>query len=131
MPEKYKIEKLPDEPIIIFTAFENFDMAHDAPATVEGVHVFLSDLTEPVYFIHNWLVVKLLDTMDVSIGAMSAALAQNPLFKDPNIREIIFVTTDKLLAASAEGSNSEIYGYVKIHIFPTMAEALRFARAGS
>ena len=129
MPNKYTFRKLPGEPIIVFTPSASYHMAIDVQASIETAFEVLAELTESVYYIHDWLAIKPLDINDVSVGAMSAALSQNPLFKHPQIREIIFVTTDKILLAAAEGLNSKVYDYIQVRSFSTMEEALSHVRS--
>lgn len=128
MSDAFQFEKLPGEPIAIFKALPSYNMAADARASVEGAFEFFETIDEPVYYVHDFLDITPLNFEDVSIGAMTVAIAENPIFKHPKIREIIFVTTSDLLAMAAKGLDTEPYGNIKIHIFTRMEDALAYAR---
>lgn len=130
MSENFKFEKLPGEPIGIFTALPGYDMSVDVVAGTAAAFEFLDAQDEPIYYIHDFLVVDFPDVEDVSVGAMTVALSENPLFKHPNIREIIFVTTNMLFSLAAKGLDSNLYGNIKSRTFATMEEALSYARSG-
>ncbi|MBN1563635.1 MAG: hypothetical protein JXA10_07345 [Anaerolineae bacterium] len=128
MSDKFKFEKLPGEPIVVFTAFESYRMAQDAQLSVEATFEFFDALDEPTNYILNWLDLNPLDIEDVSVGAMAVALAENPIFKHPKMRKIIFVTTSEIFILAARGLDSDTYGHIKIDVFPTLDEALQYAR---
>lgn len=126
--EKYHFEKLEGEPILLFTVYNTYSMATDAQESVRVTFDILDDIGEPVFYVLDWLNLNPLSLEDVSEGAMRVALAENPLFKHPQIRGLAFVTLSDIFTLAARGLDSDTYGNIKIEIFATVNEALAYAR---
>lgn len=126
--EKYHFEKLDGEPILLSTMYNTYEMSTDAKESVRATFDVLSKLDEPVYYILDWRNLNPLSMEDISVGAMSVALAENPLFKHPQILGLVFVTSSDILSLAARGLNSAVYGNIKIDVFATVDEALRYVR---
>ena len=126
--DKYHFEKLDDEPFLIFTAYNSYSMAEDAEESVKVTFDLLNHINEPIYYILDWQDIDPLNMEDVSVGAMSVALSQNPLFKHPKFLGIGFVTSSEILAMAAKGLDSELYGHIKIEIFDSVDDAVNFFR---
>lgn len=128
MSEKFGFEKLPGEPIGILTTYPDYDMSVDYVNSTPATSEFLDAQTEPIYFISNFLEMVRPDLDDVSLGAFSAAFAENPVFKHPNVKEFIIISNEPIFNLSAQGLDSDLYGNVKVKVFTTLEEALSYAR---
>ena len=64
-------------------------------------------------------------------GASSVYRGDSPLFRHPNVRQILQVSNNPAFEMAARGLDSEVFGDVKIEVFHTLKEALNYARASS
>jgi hypothetical protein len=121
-----KVELLPGEPILLQTPSEDYDYKIDGIPAMDQTLEILDQQTKPVFYIIDML--KMTLSLDDMITAVSQATRQRALFQHPNIIENLFVTQSRMIDLAAKGMNSPIFGNVKIQVFPTVDEALAYAR---
>lgn len=122
-----KVQKLPGEPITIYTAPENADL-DDLPAASRLLTDVLDQQQEPVYHIANMLGVRLLDPEGLRTLAMNAVLGKEALFRHPMIKEVIIVSSDPALLMTAEALDTALSPF-RIRVFRSLDEALKYARS--
>jgi len=124
----YQLEQLPDEPIVICTISQNYDMATDAPLFAQEIEVLASSRSEPFYLV----IIEAGYTPgfdDVIVGANVATRGEHPVFRNPGLREVLYVTSNKVTQLALKGLNSPIFGNTRVKVFGTQEEALAYARS--
>ena len=124
----YRLEMLPDEPIVLIPTPEDFKVGVDIPAATDEFYRFMENAEQDVYLIVDVTHYKV-NVEDMLSGASMAARGGTALFHHPRIYKILIVTPQKLAAVSAKGMNSAPFGFPRVEPFPTMEEALAEARA--
>lgn len=133
--QNYNIELLPDEPVLIFTAYKAYSLVEDQPQAGAEVQQYLDQASEPLYHILD-ITEASLSLDDVILAANFGARGQNtsangkhgPVWKHPNIRELIFVTDKKLVNLAVRGLDSLMFGNIQAKVFYTQEEALEYIR---
>ena len=123
-----KMEMLPDEPILIVTYLEGFNIAEQIPQSFKDTMAVLDQVKEPVFYIVD-LTQLSLSLDDVITTSSLGARGDQPLWHHPMIREMIFVSPSTLVKLTAQGLDSPAFGNLKARIFQTRDEALGYARA--
>ncbi len=121
-----KIEKLPDEPILVEHVDKEFSLKNEGSQTVEQALGALDQQTEPVFYIIDATEARM--SLDDIIASASLVTKQFALFKHAKIRETILVTQSQFTALAARGLNSPMFGHVNMRVFKTLPEALAHAR---
>ena len=123
----FSMEMLPGEPILFQTWFDDFDFSTDLAAVAQQATQILEAQPEPVFFITNMLAVKIsLDNMIA--GANYAVQGELALFRNPKIKQVVFVVTNPMVRMGAKGMDSHLFGNIHIELFDTTEEALAYAR---
>ena len=125
MASVYK--KLPDEPIVIITLSEDYDLKSDLPKTLPRYLKELSTFKEPVFWVVDASVAPI-TVNDLIVGTEMVARGEHPLYKHPNIRQVVYVTTSDLLKLAAEGMGSEKFDKIAIKLCDDLDAALAFCR---
>lgn len=123
-----QVQKLPGEPLFIEIMPEGYDLFTDLEGDIAVMIGLLDVQPEPV----DWIVdlQALTFTMDeVLMAASKLARGDNPAYHHPNLRQMVFVTTDKFLEIAAKGMDSEVFGNLSILVFTRMDEALQYVRS--
>ena len=123
----YSIEKLPDDPIIITTMFEDFSMDQSEPFLDELIDLFDS-LVEPVYLIAD------VDRYTFSVQDMLVALnvavqGSRAIMHHPNLAGTVVVTSSKMMKLASKGAKSDAFGNIQTEVFETLEEALDHIRS--
>lgn len=121
-----KIEKLPNEPIIVEHVDTEFSFKTEANESIQIALSALDQQSEPVFYIIDATDAKM--SLDDIIASASLVTKQFALFKHKNIRETLLVTQSHFTALAAKGLNSPIFGHVNLRVFKTLEEALSHAR---
>ena len=125
MPTEFK--KLPDEPIVIVTLPIDYNLSVELPKMMPVYMNFLNSATTPVY----WIVDARnspLGVEEIVRGAELVARGEHPLYHHPNIRKVIYVTSNKIMKLAVAGMENEIFGSLAIKLFDNLDDALKFAR---
>src|SRR6185503_3369671 len=123
----FKIDKLPDEPILIVSAVEPFDFKVDYSPFVHELLGLLEQSPEPVFEITDGRTIKL------SFGEMVSMLAivtrsddSKHLEKHPKVRAWLVAVDNELLRMGANALGQAQYGGTAIPVFRTVEEALEY-----
>jgi hypothetical protein len=127
----YKVELVPDEPIVIVTLSEPFDWEKDIRATTARVADLTRHMDGPIYRISNMKQVSL-DFSEVVTALASATRVEEGGLNDPRFR-VVFISQEALIDLAEFGARSasqEQYGVAEpIKVFTDLDEALRHIRA--
>lgn len=102
---------------------QDYNMATDVPVFAQEIASLSQTWPEPVFLI-------LVEDgytpgiQDIVIGASVATRGENPVFRNPGIREVLYVTPDRMSHLALKGLNSPIFGNTMVKIFGTREEAL-------
>jgi hypothetical protein len=124
---KYSVEKLPDEPIIIAVAFEEFDWKHDLPDSSLEVKQLLDEQPLKVFYIADFQQTHM-GLNDLIFAANFSARSGTNVLHHPKIYKFLAVTTNRAIALANQGLSSEVFGAVPVKVFPSIDEALIYAR---
>ncbi len=122
----YRLEKYPDEPILVMTLPADYDVQTEVVNLIRDVELIFNALTEPVFFIVDVRESKL-SLQDLIIGLNTQAKESQRF--NSLIRENITVTQNKAMSTVVKGLDTEPFGNVKISIFPTVEDAVVYARS--
>ena len=121
-------EQLPDEPIMIVTLPANYRMETDFQGASVQYQQVLDSAQEKVYWIvdtREWL----FDLEQLMLGATTVARGEGSIYHHPNIKQVLYVTTNEILPAAAKGLASDAFGHLDIKIFGSVDDAIAYARA--
>jgi hypothetical protein len=126
----FTVVKYPNEPIIIQTFNEDYDMQAEIALSNRTTSEALDNSPEDgVYLID---VFNFQITFEEIVkGANIVARGERPLWHHPKLKQVVLVTADGLLRMAAEGMAASVFGGLKIPVFETLEEALAYARANS
>ena len=126
----YIVEKLPNEPIILYAMSKNFSVNRDLESSAQERQSLLDAQPEPVYLIMDYSEISVsFDDLMVALNRLGRGTAT--LYHHPNIGKLLVVAPSPVFRHSFENmAASELYGHLESAIFYTRAEALEFARAG-
>ncbi len=125
----YRLEKLPNEPITVYTMLE-VDL-NELPKSDQALLDLLAKQTEMVYHITNMRSFKL--NMDELIRiAGHVAFGENAVFRHPlfkkTVKQLVVVTDDPSLSMAGEALSSDIYGNIPVRVFNSLDDALYYIR---
>lgn len=124
----FSVAVLPGEPIILVTLDEDFnvgDHIHLADAETRDI---LSNTQETFFDIIDttrWRV----DFDQMLQAASAGARGEDPIWKHPQIRRVIFVTQNRMLVMAAHGLRTATFGNLEALVFNSLDEALTWCRA--
>ncbi len=125
----YKLEKLPDEPILIFTIWGDFDLAKSQAQIAEKVAQLIADIDGDYYMIDDYSSLS-----NVDFGDMVAVMAEQSKpdltgsVNDPRAHHVL-VGSNSLIEFAAKSFNQEQYGGVALPIFTRQDDALKYVRS--
>ncbi len=122
------IEKLPNEPIALQTFSPDYHLVEELPKNVPGLLKFLDQLTEPVFWVVDISAVHGVSIEDLLTGTELVAKGKNALYHHRNVREVLYVSTSKMISMAAAGLANEKFGNLKVRVFETREAALQYAR---
>lgn len=124
----YKIEVLPNEPIMLYTMLEQFSMAQDGPQAQDEAREILEQSSQPMFMILD-VTGRSVTLDDVVHGASQSARGKQPILQHPKVRKVILVATSSIVKIATKGLNTATFGNVDISVFGTVDEALTYVRS--
>jgi hypothetical protein len=129
MTNSYKIEKLPDLPVVLVTIERNYDVLSDLPRSNAEGYTLLDQLTEAVFFVNDIRSMGAGINLDTIIQvANEATRGKNPVYLHKNVREVIFITLNPAIQLAAQGLFTEVFGHTKARAFSTLDDTLAYIR---
>jgi hypothetical protein len=122
------VEKFPNEPIIIQTMSPDYQLRLEMPKVYPSLREILDQQAEPVFWVVNISAVLQITVEDLLIGTEMVAQGEKALYRHPNIREVLYVSTNPMIQLAVEGVRSDSFGNLKVLIFENLETALRYAR---
>jgi hypothetical protein len=126
MHEPYSIVQYPGEPVITVTLRGAFSVASHLSSLNEEVQRVL-DATQPVFYIVEVCDLKV-TFEDLVVGSSTSARGAGAILHHPNIRELIVVTTDRLITLGVRGLQSPAFGLDRVSVFETLEDAMTHCR---
>ncbi len=112
---------------VIVRLGRDFSLQTEATRFRAELHQALDTQQNPVALIF--------DIRDASLSSRDMLISTDSesqrLLRHPNIRESVVVTDDALVQIAAKGVNSMSFGFIKVRTFPTLEDALEYARQGT
>lgn len=123
----YKVETLPDSPVLVATMGKEFQVKRDLNALIDEVTGALDAAPQPMYVIDDTREMALsFGDMVTALGAISKGTA---LVSHPNIRKIIFVTTSDMVRLGGTALRQTQYGARMTDVVATLEAALALIQA--
>ena len=122
-----RIDKLPDAPILVVHSIQGDDPVKELTDSVAEISRMLDALPEPVFLINDVTNISM-DLNDIIQAASATARGADAILHHRNVRENLFVLTDKFIIMAIQGLNSATFGQIKAHVFPTVEEAVAYCR---
>lgn len=123
-----KLKKLYGEPIVVETMSADYHLVDEAPKGVPEVLKFLDHLTEPVFWVVDISAVEEVSIEDLLKGTELVAQGQNAVYRHRNIREVLYVSTSRMIKMAAAGLGNAKFGNLKVQVFENLETALQYAR---
>ena len=123
----FTIELLPDEPIMLLTFSEDFKVGQHIAASDDATRALLDTVNEPVFNVLDLRKVSM-SFDDIMLGSNTGARSSNPIWKDPRIRETLFVSNMSLVNIAVKGLRSATFNNIKAQAFSSVEDALAYAR---
>lgn len=125
----YTTEKLPNEPVVLVTLHQGYDMLRDLPESSAVAIDLLDQQPEPVFYIVDLREIEI--DMDVIVnGTNGASGRQGSLYRHPMVGEVLFVSAQAFVSHVAAGLNTDAFGNVRARAFATLDEAFDYVRNG-
>ncbi|MEL6404872.1 MAG: hypothetical protein AAFR81_10945 [Chloroflexota bacterium] len=123
----YKIEKLENEPILLFAAYGDYKISESHLEVEEVSKKIINNLDEPVYHIIDLSQISY-DFNDILIGSKGVK-DQDSTYFNPNIVETIFVMDiNKTVRTVFQGFASSAFGNFKPRLVGSLDEAFDYVR---
>lgn len=119
----YKIEKLPNQPVILTTIFSDGQWISDLARSDIEAKRLLEKSREPLFVIVDMssLVFSL---EEVIMGASRGARNQRVIGHRANLREMLIVSNSSLVKFASKGLDTPVFGYLNAGIFASVDDAL-------
>jgi len=124
----FEIAKVGDDPIIVETMHTDFSLKNDLPTSIDQLQVMLDGVDEPHTFIIDATNAHL-TFGDAIAGMASVTRGSTAVFKHPNLRQLLVVTSSNLVELTTRAFGQEQYGGVRSETFGSLDEAIEYARA--
>lgn len=124
----YKVEALPDVPVVLLSMFEQYSFATDDLEADKEIIACLDESDEPLFFIVD-TTRRPLSLDDVVHAANKDARGEDPLFHHPQMQGLIVVSPSDMVRLAAKGLTTVTFGNVNAKAFKFLDEALDYVRA--
>jgi len=122
----YRVERLPDEPILILTAGAEFSIKNDVLASAEEATGLMAEIPEgPIYYVLDTHGLRI-NFSDLVSGLWQATRATN-LLKEPRL-QLVAVGSGTLIEMGIKSLSQAQYGGLSVPLFETIDEALTYIR---
>lgn len=125
----YKIEKLPNEPVLVFTLWGAFDILNDQESISQRVVELISGIEGSYYIIDDYS-----GLANVNFGDMVAVMAEQTKSNlpgsvmDPRAKHVLVGSND-MIEFAAKSFDQDQYGAANLTIFGSLDEALAHIRS--
>jgi hypothetical protein len=123
----YKVEMLPNEPIMVTTFEAGFDVRRDATGVVKQMRALLDAATQPVYMLDDTINMKL-NFADLVGGLAMVTRGETDVVNHRNVRRIVIVTSSDILKFATTALKQSQYGGKEVAVYTSMDDALAAIR---
>jgi hypothetical protein len=123
----YAVSTIDDQPIITAVCLEGFKLGPDMIPMLESITAILKDAGAPYYVIFD-LEHASFSMEDIIATANIANRPDLSIAKHPSVRGMIAVSTSRVIGMALKGMNSPVFGNFSMPLFPTLDEAVVYAR---
>lgn len=123
----YIIDRMDDERIVIVTFCADFQPGAEMALMTGELTQVINEMGAGVTIVNN-LIDANFSLNDVIEAANVARRQEVSLFHHPNVRQIVGVSSSKLITLSAKGLSHATFGNLNLPMFGTIDEALNYAR---
>jgi hypothetical protein len=128
--ERFRIDWLPGEPIILGKMNPDYNVRKDTPAASKRLLKMLDSTDQPVAYVLD------LSEVSMSFGEMVGAmgvLTRGDLaaFSHPRLTEIVIISSDPLIRIGASALGQTQYGRRRAAVMRSLEDALRYVRRKS
>jgi hypothetical protein len=122
----YKIEILPNEPIILETWDADYNPSIDASKAAQEIIQIMDAANGPMSVIVD-MRAKTFNFNDILLMAKLSSGSSAPSHH-PKQRKRVIVTDSRLISTAAKGLDSDIFGHIKLDIADNLEDALKLVR---
>jgi len=122
------LKQFPDEPIVVQTMSPDYRLLVEFPEDHPKSYALLDELPHPVFWIVDISAVEELSMEDLLKGTKLVSTGEKPLYRHPNIRQVLYVSTRDMIKVAAEGLKHDKFGNLDVQVFDSIEAALRYAR---
>jgi hypothetical protein len=123
----YTVERLADEPIVIFTLGAGYDFEVDTATAKEELAAAMDEIAGDVYLITDYSAVHL-EFQDLLTELQAETQGAPGSFTDPRVRRTILVGEDEMVGLAAESLYQTQYGKVRAIQVTSQEMAIQYAR---
>ncbi len=121
------IRKIPDAPILVIHAIQGDDPVREIADTSAEIVRALDAQREPVFLVIEMLTISMA-LSDIIQAAKTVAHGNSTLLHHHNIRENVYVLTDRFFIMAVQGLSSATFGQIKAQVFDTVDQAVAYCR---
>lgn len=122
------VQKLPNESIVIDKMSADYCLSAELPVGISKLFEFADGLIDPVFWIVDASEIQEITIEDILTGTELLIKGKKPFYRHPKIREVLYVSTSRLIRMAAAGLKNDLFGNLKISVFDTLEAALEYAR---
>ncbi|NDJ54012.1 MAG: hypothetical protein GYB68_13145 [Chloroflexi bacterium] len=124
----YSVRRLPDEKIIVVVLMNRYDFEKNSKELYDEIDKLMGADETELYCITD------LSTLDIDFSDVVVALGSSKRGgpgspADPRFAQNIFIGTDDMVQFAAQSMQQTQYGKLDTLVFPSLEEALLYARA--
>lgn len=123
----YILQRLRDLPAILHISNPEWTPSRDMAGELVEFREMLDRETKPVFVIGD-LSESRLSLSEAALSVHMAAADGNAVLRHPHLRELLMVTTQKIVEMAALGLNAAAFGYVPVRVFAALPDALAYVR---
>ena len=123
----FKVELLPNEPIMVTSFYAAFDVRRDAAEVVRQMRAILDAAPEPIYMVDDTIQMKL-SFSDLVGGLAMVTRGDTDVVHHPKVRRIVIITTSDVLKFGTTALKQKQYGASDIAVYSSMDDALSAIR---
>jgi hypothetical protein len=123
----FKVELLPDEPILVSTFDASFSVSRETRQLVQQMLAYLDAATEPLYMVDDTLLVTL--NFSDLVGALALVTrGETDVVRHKNLRRIVIVTKSDIVKFGTTALKQTQYGGKEVAVYSNMEDALAAIR---
>jgi hypothetical protein len=125
----YKVEKIPGEPVLVFTLWGTFELLEDQEKISQEISDLIKDIDGSYFMIDDYSGI-----VNVNFGDMIAVMAEQTKrnlpgsITDPRAKHVL-VGSNAMIDFAAKSFNQPQYGGFTLPMYTSLDEALAYVRS--